>query len=167
MGGDALMIHFKAWPKIPRLENEQYYITEKIDGTNAAIVITEEGEIGAQSRKQVITPDQDNYGFATWVEKNKEELLKLGPGYHFGEWWGLGIQRGYGLSEKRFSLFEFYREDVPSIIHRVPLVAATLEQALGRLKEEGSIAAPGYNRPEGLILISKHYKSMYKVIIDK
>jgi len=30
---------FKAWPKIPRLENEIFHITEKIDGTNACIVI--------------------------------------------------------------------------------------------------------------------------------
>ena len=36
---------FKKWPKIPRLENEVYYITEKIDGTNACIIIDYSGEI--------------------------------------------------------------------------------------------------------------------------
>lgn len=30
---------FKAWPKIHRLENEVYHISEKIDGTNACIII--------------------------------------------------------------------------------------------------------------------------------
>lgn len=161
------MIEFRAWPKTPRLENEQYYITEKLDGTNAAIVISESGEIGAQSRNNLITPEQDNFGFAQWVYANKEELLNLGVGHHFGEWWGQGIQRQYNLQEKRFSLFEYWRKDLPSIVHKVPLVATTLEKALKRLKEEGSVAAPGYDRPEGLILVSRHYKSMYKVIIDK
>ncbi len=59
------------------------------------------------SRTRWITAQDDNHGFARWVEGNKQELLKLGAGRHFGEWWGSGIQRGYGLQkgEKRFSLF--------------------------------------------------------------
>lgn len=161
------MIEFKAWPKIPRLENETFYITEKLDGTNACIVIDEDDNIGAQSRTVIITPENDNYGFAKWVKDNSEELLTLGKGYHYGEWWGQGIQRRYNLNEKRFSSFEYWREDLPKIVHKVPIVADTVEESLKRLREEGSIAAPGYNRPEGLILVSKHYKSMYKVIIDK
>jgi hypothetical protein len=46
-------------------------------------------------------------GFAQWVKINQDELRTLGKGYHYGEWWGNGIQRGYGLpkGEKRFSLF--------------------------------------------------------------
>jgi hypothetical protein len=51
----------------------------------------------------------DNHGFAQWVKANKEELLKLGKGYYYGEWWGKGIQRGYNLEEKRFSLFNVGR----------------------------------------------------------
>lgn len=49
------------------------------------------------SRTRWITPEDDNYGFAKWANENKEELLKLGIGQHFGEWWGSGIQRGYNL----------------------------------------------------------------------
>ena len=51
----------------------------------------------------------DNHGFARWVSENAEELLKLGEGRHYGEWHGKGIQRGYGLEEKRFSLFNVTR----------------------------------------------------------
>src|SRR5882762_4949927 len=52
----------------------------------------------AQSRKRIITPEQDNFGFARWVYDNAETLVHdLGEGLHFGEWWGSGIQRGYGL----------------------------------------------------------------------
>jgi hypothetical protein len=95
---------FKPWPKIGRL-NRDIVITEKIDGTNAAVVITET-QVYAQSRTRVLTPQKDNFGFRAWVDANAEALrYALGIGTHFGEWWGKGIQRGYGQSGKTFSLF--------------------------------------------------------------
>ena len=51
----------------------------------------------------------DNFGFAKWVQANAEELIKLGEGRHYGEWYGKGIQRGYELDEKRFALFNVGR----------------------------------------------------------
>lgn len=125
------MSGFKPFPKIPRLASG-YIITEKIDGSNAAVVI-EPGrvtdssnswcagvwgagdafyKVGAQSRNRFITPSSDNFGFAAWVQRNAETLVDiLGAGYHHGEWWGSGIQRGYGLpnGERRFSLFNVTR----------------------------------------------------------
>jgi len=32
-------MEFKAWPKIPRVENRKEYYTEKIDGTNVEGVV--------------------------------------------------------------------------------------------------------------------------------
>src|SRR5690242_770744 len=61
---------FQAWPKIPRLFR-RFIITEKIDGTNAAVVVTEDGEVLAQSRTRFITPDSDNFGFAAWVKEHE------------------------------------------------------------------------------------------------
>jgi len=63
------------------------------------------------SRTRWITPgkDSDNYGFAEWVRQNAKELVKLGPGQHFGEWMGCGINRNYNLSERRFYLFNTSR----------------------------------------------------------
>ena len=101
---------FKEFPKMPRLSRE-IIVTEKIDGTNAQVAVAEldgysspgavwEGDglaIYAGSRTRWITPEADNFGFAAWVRDNAEELATLGPGNHFGEWWGRGIQRGYGL----------------------------------------------------------------------
>jgi hypothetical protein len=106
----AIEAVFKEYPKIARL-NREVIITEKIDGTNAQILISDEGDFFVGSRTRWITPEQDNHGFARWAYDNKEELLKLGPGRHFGEWWGSGIQRGYGLpkGEKRLSLFNVTR----------------------------------------------------------
>jgi hypothetical protein len=106
---EAMTAEFQPFSKLARL-NREVVITEKIDGSNAQIFIDETGKyIRAGSRNRWITPTDDNYGFARWVEENKTELFKLGPGRHFGEWWGNGIQRRYGLAEKRFSLFNVAR----------------------------------------------------------
>jgi hypothetical protein len=64
----------------------------------------------AGQRTRWATPERDNMGFAAWAFKNAEELaLTLGVGRHYGEWWGPGIQRKYGLTEKRFSLFNVHK----------------------------------------------------------
>lgn len=99
------MGHFKSWGSTTR-ENKNKTITEKIDGTNACLVITD-GEVKAQSRKRMITPDDDNYGFARWAYDNAGALLDtLGYGYHYGEWYGEGIQKNpLGIEGKRFALF--------------------------------------------------------------
>lgn len=96
---------FKSWGSTTR-ENKNKTITEKIDGTNACIV-AQDGKVTAQSRKRIITPDDDNYGFAKWVYDNAGALLDtLGYGYHYGEWYGEGIQKNpLGIEGKRFALF--------------------------------------------------------------
>lgn len=102
---------FIAYPKTPRLFRD-IVITEKLDGTNSSIFIDESGRnMSVGSSNRWITPSDDNYGFARWCNERFEELLWLGPGRHFGEWWGGGIQRGYGLAkdDKRFSLFNVAR----------------------------------------------------------
>jgi hypothetical protein len=101
---------FIGFPKIARL-SRRAVITEKIDGTNAQIYITEDDEFLVGSRKRWITPENDNYGFARWAFDHEDELRTLGPGHHFGEWWGAGIQRKYGLTngDKRFSMFNTIR----------------------------------------------------------
>ncbi len=156
------MIKFEGFPKIPRLTRE-CVVTEKIDGTNAQVIITEDGEIAAASRTRLITPEDDNYGFAKWVDGNKDELLRLGPGRHFGEWWGSGIQRGYGSDKKRFSLFNTSRWNydnglLPLCCHVVPILyqgvfsTECVEQVMAELIKNGSKAFPGFMNPEGLIM---------------
>jgi hypothetical protein len=134
----------------------------------------------AQSRQRFITPARvkpknDNYGFAQWVDANAQELTKLGPGYHYGEWWGYGIQRGYGLPEKRFSLFNVSRwgddnPNLPACCHVVPLLAdclpSQIEQHVEDLRLNGSKASPGYMRPEGVVVWHTQSKSYYKILLD-
>lgn len=180
------MTNFTPFPKIPRLFRD-IVITEKIDGTNAAVVIEKDADsenvtVSAQSRSRLITPQDDNCGFAAWVEKNKFELFNaLGVGVHFGEWWGSGIQRGYGLQkgEKRFSLFNVSRwSDVDfSSVPGLGVVPTLYEGGLidehtgeiatrdvmTRLNRDGSVAAPGFMNPEGIIVFHKAANSMFKV----
>jgi hypothetical protein len=169
-------IEFQAWPKIPRFDRE-VIITEKIDGTNAAIVITEDGWIGAQSRKRLISPGDDNFGFARWVWQNIQDLMELGPGHHFGEWYGSGIQRGYGLDEKRFALFNtgVWTEGnlPPSICGVVPVLVRgnggslnmMIADALQGLALNGSVAVPGFMHPEGIVIYHTAARMTFKVLL--
>lgn len=172
---------FVPYPKTPRLYRD-IIVTEKIDGTNAQIVISDNGEsIRAGSRNRWITPEDDNYGFARWVQENAETLVRvLGPGRHFGEWWGQGIQRGYGLTEKRFSLFNVGKwgdhstpeTRVAGLIYTVPILLQYTfsEQALDKVKSDlesnGSKASLGFMSPEGYIVYHTAGNHTYKVLLE-
>jgi len=169
-----MTIEFKAWPKITRLENKRKPIfTEKIDGTNACIIITAEGEFACQSRTRIITPQDDNFGFARWAYEHKDELMSMGEGHHYGEWWGQGIQRGYDLTEKRFSLFNTRRwgqhnPSTPSCCSVVPMLpVSSPEEVVRFLLENGSVAAPGWPKPEGAVMYEPDTDTCFKIIIDK
>jgi hypothetical protein len=166
---------FQDFPKIPRLTRE-CIITEKIDGTNAQVCITDEGEILTGSRTRWITPLDDNFGFASWVLQNKDELIKLGPGRHFGEWWGGKIQRGYGLKDKKFSLFNTSRwteENLPSCCSVVPILykglfdTIKIDEAIYNLRVNGSKASPGFMKPEGVVIYHIQGNLFFKKTLDK
>lgn len=173
---------FQEFPKIARLKREAV-ITEKIDGTNSAIIITDDLEVFCQSRNRIINVKDDNFGFANWVEKNKTELAaQLGPGTHFGEWWGAGIQRGYGLKEKRFSLFNVHRwhtetEDcrcveaslcfvVPTLARLEKFSTEEVDQVMAKLKETGSMAVRGWLNPEGIVVFHTQNQALYKATYE-
>jgi hypothetical protein len=174
------MTDFVEFPKMARLSRE-IILTEKIDGTNAQIFIGEDGEFLVGSRTRWITPEADNFGFARWAMDHKEELMKLGPGRHFGEWWGQGIQRNYGLKERRLSLFNTIRwclhdkepevipcndprhpvklqDRLPSCVGLVPVLwrggfdTKHIDDVLCELAVRGSQAAPGWMSPEGIVV---------------
>lgn len=170
-----MLPNFEPFPKMPRLSRD-IVVTEKIDGTNAQIFITEEMEIYAGSRNRWLTVKDDNFGFARWVDSNLKELLELGPGRHFGEWWGCGIQRGYGLTEKRFSLFNTARwkyDNVPACCSVVPVlyegdfILADIDFQVFRLEMSGSLAAPGYMKPEGIVIFHTAANLCFKKTIEK
>lgn len=170
------MTNFIGFGKIARF-NRRIVVTEKIDGTNGQIYIGEDGEFLVGSRNGWITPENDNYGFARWAYANKEELLKLGTGSHFGEWWGQGIQRGYCMKEKCFSLFNVHRWDEDSVRPACCRVVPTLfegnfedfeiKEFMTVFKRIGSYASPGYNKPEGIIIYHTDSKTLFKKTFEK
>lgn len=151
---------FKGWPKIHRLANETMIISEKIDGSNACLVITED-DFYAQSRTRIITPEDDNFGFARWAAESEATLrADLGTGRFYGEWWGQGIQRKYGLDHRVFSLFDTRwtgREfatanlDVVPLLWTGPVDVYHAESEYRWLRQGGSKAAPGFE-PEGIVV---------------
>jgi hypothetical protein len=169
---------FEAFASIPRLFRE-VVVSEKIDGTNAQITILPDDRVLAGSRSRFITCEDDNFGFAKWVKKNEDELRKgLGYGIHYGEWFGSGIQRGYGLTngEKRFALFNAARwtDDVrPKCCHVVPvlwtgiLCSTTIKEIADKLLADGSVAVPGFTKPEGIVVYHTKSRQLYKYTFDK
>ena len=166
---------FVGFRKIPRLSRD-IVITEKLDGTNAQIYIPEDldpAKVRIGSRNRWIHLDDDNYGFAKWVYDNLEELMGLGKGHHFGEWWGQGIQRNYGLKEKRFSLFNSSLLEIPSCCSKVPILYVgafdtnEINKCLEELANNGSYAAPGFMKPEGVCIYHTASGSYFKkTIVD-
>lgn len=199
--------------KIPRL-HKPIVITEKIDGTNGLIsvrvdhgstilpgetrVFVNDGEtsqafiIGAGSRNRWLTPGADNYGFARWVAENATELATLGVGYHYGEWFGQGIQRGYGMCHREFALFNVakwydpaYNDEAdvitdfpnanpcPDCCTVVPVLTIrdaseinkAVEASVTILRQHGSIIAP-FDNPEGVIVYHLAAGQYFKVLLD-
>jgi RNA ligase len=169
------MIEFREFQKIARLSRE-IVVTEKIDGTNACLYIPDDGSplIKPGSRSRWISVDDDNFGFAKWVKAHGDELMQLGPGLHYGEWWGQGIQRKYGQTEKHFSLFNTSRwtmDTVPSCCRVVPTLyrgdfnTEAIDDCLTRLRMTGSVAAPGFMDPEGIVIYHTHGNVYFKKTI--
>lgn len=194
---------FKGFQKIPRLKGGAgICVTEKIDGTNAQVlvrpltapvngdslpvVLVEPGfdtvvgdlVIRAGSRNLWLPSGggkEDNYGFGGWVSDNAEELAKLGHGAHFGEWWGRGIGRNYGMLDRKFSLFNVHRwndenPNRPACCSVVPVLAngvsfEAIPGILDDLRQNGSKAYP-YMNPEGIVVYHYASRSYFKVTLD-
>ncbi len=183
---------FQPFSKIPRLHGLTV-VTEKLDGTNACIehAKTETGYIMAacSRNRRLVTIEvsehfndhprvewhgTDNYGFGGFVLRNHDLLVRLGYGRHFGEWYGQGIQRGYGLDHKRFALFREPKgglpQGLPENISVVPTLGTletfsvvAIEAAYTMLKLGGSVAVPGFDNPEGLGVFHERSGQLFKL----
>jgi len=133
---------FRAFPKIGQYRQTVKYAnskhdpirgdipyvgTVKLHGTNAALILTPDNEIKYQSRKRLIDPTNDNFGFARYMydigQKDANVILSLfnhfqshmahkdyvldTPLYIYGEWCGQGVQQGVAISQvpKRWVIF--------------------------------------------------------------
>ena len=95
--------------------------TVKLHGTNASVCYNARDGLWVQSKKNIINVENDNAGFAFFVEVH-QDLFKtifanIGRehGYTgedetitiFGEWAGIGIQKGVGVSELEKAVYIF------------------------------------------------------------
>jgi hypothetical protein len=95
--------------------------TVKLHGTNAAIGHNIHGDLWFQSRERLITPADDNAGFAAYASGLGESLNRLfssllpySTAVVYGEWCGCGIQKGVAVSQlpKMFVVFSAYVDGV-------------------------------------------------------
>ena len=146
---------------------------------------------GSRNRWLKIGKQSDNHGFASWVKEHGAELVMLGEGRYFGEFYGKGIQQTYGLDHKRFALFnvskwhdarlekrlisvneqtgeETYTEVAPNCCEVVPILyegmfdTQVIEYYLDKLAREGSRAVPGYLDAEGMCIFHTASGHYYK-----
>ena len=86
----------------------EYRAKVKLHGTNCAVQIAADAVV-AQSRTQLLTPEADYKGFASWVHSNRDWFASLEPGLVvFGEWCGPGVEKGMaisGVQTKNFVVF--------------------------------------------------------------
>ncbi|MBE9119044.1 hypothetical protein IQ249_24455 [Lusitaniella coriacea LEGE 07157] len=117
-------VQFQKWSSIELLHNLcrslelfepkptiTYRAKIKLDGTNAGVQIFPDGKVAAQSRTQIITPENDNMGFANWVHQNIEFFSNLASSEHlivFGEWCGKGIQKRTAISKIDRKIFVIF-----------------------------------------------------------
>jgi hypothetical protein len=123
------------------------------------------------------------------VSDHADELRGLGPGLHYGEWWGQGIGKRYSghVEGKRFSLFNVsrwivdqserpdWRESAarpPGCCSVVPLLGSSKQFDsqdvgvwVGQLRLSGSIACPGA-KAEGIVVFHAAASTLFKVTLD-
>jgi len=170
---------FIGFGKIARL-NTNVVLTEKIDGSNGQLFITEDKYLYVGSRKKWLGPGKntDNHGFAAWARSHESELIDiLGPGRHFGEWWGSGIQRKYDMEYKVFSLFNTKKWEgmllldgtlrVVPVLETTTFDTASIRACQTLLGATGSQASPGFMNPEGVMVYHPASNNMFKAPFDK
>lgn len=183
-------MEFKMFPKITRYTNMNVIITEKIDGSNGCIIFEENGDVHVQSRRRFITPNDrdhptitDNFGFAAWVHENRDELFEFfGPGRHYGEWWGEGIQSNpYEVEGRYFSPFNtsrfqsdaYWAGHFPDNVTYVPQLAAcqladlntTVEWCTKRLQRKGTFLPNSSSEySEGLMVYFPSFNDYSKLV---
>lgn len=119
---------FEKFPSLTRFSHG-WTITEKLDGTNAAVVVVHKDAVGltdggsglgmgddeiaipavlrrvdgfvvmAQSRNRMLSLEQDNHGFARWVHDNAEALVAA-----LGEGRHFGEWVGKGVNKRHYNL---------------------------------------------------------------
>lgn len=181
------LIRIVLLPDVLQIHDEYVYkdLTPVEALTAGAIAIVGPFAVFAGSRSRWLKPGKttDNFGFAQWVYDNADQLVAcLGEGSHYGEWWGLGIQRGYGQQKKWFTLFnpDRYPQVAEAgvqikeglLLGKVPVLSRgnTIDQLVYGIEQGklllsyGSFIVPSFPKPEGFVV--QLQDRLHKVILD-
>lgn len=179
--------NYNSFPSIERLENIYCVISEKIDGTNGLIEINETN-VRFGSRNRYISFSDDNAGFANFfrhyearfedvakdiITKEPESSDESYPLRIYGEWFGCGIQRGYGLKDKFFMPFSFFYGEklieyqvpnviTPNIMYTGKFSMEVVNTCMQQLKLNGSGVVKDYKQPEGIVIFFPKYNFRLK-----
>lgn len=142
--------------------------TEKLHGTNSAIVLTvRDSKIEsyyAQSRNRVLSEEEDNYGFYKFVYEEfqvPELISSIGSDYDliiYGEWVGKGIQHGVGLSDletRYFVIFDIHVAVLDTSVV-VPLPEALRLQMIYKTTICNEKVHSVVNRFEGRVIVKNN-----------
>ena len=157
-------IQFIKWTSIELLHNVRsnlaaiertpvitYRAKVKLHGTNAAVRVTTDGQVAAQSRSQIITPQDDNAGFADWVSRNVDYFYQLKSNSDltiFGEWCGSNIQKGVAIAQikrKVFAVFAIQYGGVNGQLARLEIRPEKIRNVLP--EQEDIFVLPYYGEP--------------------
>lgn len=105
------------------LENAKIIVQAKLDGTSSSVWF-ENGDVHCGSRKREITPEEDNAGFANWIQNCDDTestmiraFVTANPNLRlFGEWLGstkfIGHIKDYNIESKsHFYIFDVFDDD--------------------------------------------------------
>jgi hypothetical protein len=102
--GEAIYHNTSPYPTL------KFQGTVKLHGSNGAIGIDDDGNVWTQSRNRILTPEDDNAGFARFVSDLDDEVFNLMKAHGiviYGEWCGGSIQKKVALNKlpKMFVIF--------------------------------------------------------------
>ena len=178
-------VNYNSFPSIERLENIYCIISEKIDGTNGLIEINETN-VRFGSRNRYVFFNDDNAGFANFFRdyearfKDAAKDIITDESYPlriYGEWFGCGIQRNYGLKDKFFMPFHlFYSKKLieyqipnivtPNIMYAGKFSIEVVDACMQQLKLDGSGVVKNYKQPEGIVIFFPKYNFRLKETFD-
>lgn len=109
----------------------------KLHGTNASVRVSA-GEVAAQSRNQLLTEKDNNFGFGRWVPQHAEffkrvaALTRYQDVTVFGEWCGPGVMKGTAVSQLKDKIFAVFAVflgtgDLAAVVSEPAEIARLLE----------------------------------------
>lgn len=142
----------------------------KLHGTNAGIRINADGTVFAQSRSTIITVENDNAGFAKWVDDNREffaDNAEASDIVIYGEWAGPGVQKNTAVNmiEKRmFFPFACYFIDDDYMDIGSYEFAITSHPDIHQIPWETDLITVDFNDVEDLVTVTNKMNEMIENI---